>query len=253
MAEPVTDWLTRLIMALVAAFLGLFWGMQAAPPAPTAQVAPAYSLRLDFAPDPAAGTAPDAAQLDTARAVVSERLAALVENGSLAAAEAQLNDSGGIAVLLAVGTAPVEELIPALIAPGRFALLDVSALAQDDPALMTGAVIAASYSALLTNSDVVRADVLPDAVGGLMIQVEITPEAAARLESFTGEHIGSPLAITLDGVVLSAPMIQAQIGSVFVIAGDFSQTEAEALAAAIGAAALEVPLFYASIAVITEP
>jgi preprotein translocase subunit SecD len=63
--------------------------------------------------------------------------------------------------------------------------------------------------------------------------VEMTPEGAERLGVFTANNIGNAMAIVLDGVVLSAPVIQNRVAESVIITGNFTQAEALALAAQI--------------------
>lgn len=66
----------------------------------------------------------------------------------------------------------------------------------------------------------------------------LTQEAAARFERFTGSHIGRPLAIVLDNVVLSAPTIQSKISDSGVINNMGSQESASDLALNLRAGSL---------------
>lgn len=67
-------------------------------------------------------------------------------------------------------------------------------------------------------------------------------EAAARLEEHTATHIGSAMAIVLDGEILLAPTIQAGIGREGVITGNFTQIEAHQLSIQLQSGALPVAL-----------
>lgn len=60
--------------------------------------------------------------------------------------------------------------------------------------------------------------------------------------NYTSAHIGQPMAIVLDGVVLSAPVIQAAIRDQGVITGRFTKDEASSLAVQMQYGALPVPL-----------
>ena len=60
--------------------------------------------------------------------------------------------------------------------------------------------------------------------------------------SFTGSRIGEPMAIVLDGEVLSAPTIQDQLSSGGVISGQFTEDEANTLALQLRSGALPIPL-----------
>lgn len=63
-----------------------------------------------------------------------------------------------------------------------------------------------------------------------LVNFTLTDESSAIFEEFTDTHIGQRLAIVLDGVVISAPTIQAPIVGTGVIVGDFTQDDAEVLA-----------------------
>lgn len=74
------------------------------------------------------------------------------------------------------------------------------------------------------------------------IRFELTSEAADVFGPFTGQRIGQPMAIVLDGVVLSAPTIQAQLTTGGVIEGGFTEDEAKQLALQLRSGALPIPL-----------
>jgi protein-export membrane protein SecD len=74
------------------------------------------------------------------------------------------------------------------------------------------------------------------------ISVELNDAAANQFSAFTGARIGQPMAIVLDSEVISAPTIQAQLGSRFIIEGKFSQEEANTLALQLRSGALPIPL-----------
>lgn len=62
------------------------------------------------------------------------------------------------------------------------------------------------------------------------IEVRLHDDFAEINRKMTGANIGKPMAIILDGEVLSAPTIQAELGSQFVITGSFTQEQARELA-----------------------
>jgi len=74
------------------------------------------------------------------------------------------------------------------------------------------------------------------------IQFQLKPEAADAFGSFTGSHIGEPMGIVLDGVLLSAPIIQSQLTTGGVITGNFTEQEAKQLALQLRSGALPIPL-----------
>jgi protein-export membrane protein SecD len=79
-------------------------------------------------------------------------------------------------------------------------------------------------------------------VGAWYIQFEITPEFQQLFGSFTGASINEPMGIVLDGVLLSAPTIQARLDVGGVIEGEFSENEAKQLALQLRSGALPIPL-----------
>ncbi len=81
--------------------------------------------------------------------------------------------------------------------------------------------------------------------GEWVVTFELTPEGGAILGEFTETHIGESMAIVLDGVVLSAPLIQARLDSEGVVSGGFTQEQAEQLALQLNSGALPIPLVVA--------
>ncbi|HEX3130165.1 MAG TPA: hypothetical protein VH394_22710 [Thermoanaerobaculia bacterium] len=74
------------------------------------------------------------------------------------------------------------------------------------------------------------------------IAFEIAPEAAEAFRKATGDHIGSNLAIVLDGEVLSAPRIYASIAGSGLIEGRFTLGEVEEIAALMASGPLPAPV-----------
>jgi protein-export membrane protein SecD len=81
-----------------------------------------------------------------------------------------------------------------------------------------------------------------DELGQWQISFETTSDGADQFLAYTSSHIGQPMAIVLDGLVLSAPTIQGQISTQGQITGQFTQDEAESLAVQMRYGALPVPL-----------
>jgi protein-export membrane protein SecD len=75
-----------------------------------------------------------------------------------------------------------------------------------------------------------------------VIAFELTSDGAAAFGPFTAENIGQPMAIVLDGVVLSAPRINSRLDTGGVIEGGFTQQEAQQLALQLRSGALPIPL-----------
>ena len=74
------------------------------------------------------------------------------------------------------------------------------------------------------------------------VNFQLNAEGGRRFGRTTAENIGRPFAIILDGTVVSAPVIQAQIFSNGQITGDFSVQETQDLALILRAGALPAPL-----------
>lgn len=66
--------------------------------------------------------------------------------------------------------------------------------------------------------------------GSFIVMLEFASDAEQRLQTFTSEHEGTALAFVVDGTVLSAPIIRDASQGKVMIAGDFSESEARALA-----------------------
>ena len=82
---------------------------------------------------------------------------------------------------------------------------------------------------LVTAQDVSSARVV-DAPGGLFsVDLTFQEEASARMSRATAGHVGKPVAIVLDGRVVSAPVVRSPIGRSALLTGNFTRAEAEAI------------------------
>src|SRR5690606_21715530 len=90
--------------------------------------------------------------------------------------------------------------------------------------VMTGAGLQAAAAQFYNNS--------------WIISFELTPEGSQVFGPFTAASIGQPLAIVLDGVVLSAPTIQDALTTGGTITGNFTEEEAKTLALQLRSGAL---------------
>jgi hypothetical protein len=142
-------------------------------------------------------------------------------------------------------------VLDALLAPGYLEFVDFSAVDSAMVESYIGQVIATSASVarnndnrgqivfptVLTNEDIAFVNAESGEAINIpstyFISVEMTPEGAERLGVFTANNIGNAMAIVLDGVVLSAPVIQNRVAESVIITGNFTQAEALALAAQI--------------------
>ncbi len=94
---------------------------------------------------------------------------------------------------------------------------------------------------LLSGKDLVNAQVNPDSLGRLGVSLEFNNDGARLFEEATARLVGKQLAIVLDDVVISAPVVQDRIaGGHAQITGRFTADEAGRLAIMLKAGALPV-------------
>ena len=82
---------------------------------------------------------------------------------------------------------------------------------------------------LATDADVTSARVI-DTRGQFSIGVRFSDQAAARIRTSTTAHLGKPVAIILNGNVVSAPTLRAPISDSGIITGNFTAASAQGLA-----------------------
>ena len=88
--------------------------------------------------------------------------------------------------------------------------------------------------AALTSQDIASAQVTSDEGKKPAVDVRLTAEGKQKLAKLTGQHVGKPLAIMLDGKVLFAPTIRDKISDgKAVITGNFTKEEAAKIAKGI--------------------
>jgi preprotein translocase subunit SecD len=96
---------------------------------------------------------------------------------------------------------------------------------------------------LLTGDSLVDARVQPDQMGRMIISMEFNRAGARQFERITGEHVRERLAIVLDNIVYSAPVIKDRIsGGHAIIEGSFTPEEAHDLALVLRAGSLPAPV-----------
>lgn len=223
------------------------------------------------------GTAGDWQQDDliVAGQVIERRLAGLGYNEARV-----LVLSDGILVKVR-GVFENEALIDTLVSPSLLEFVDFSGLGEEAPlvgdCILTSAQLAnfgdglscgplevggerrpatsrpngEGYVTVVTGQGLDKAKALHDGLGEWSIRFWLNDEAASIFSDFTASHIGQPLAIVLDGDVLSVPIIQGRIGGEGSIIGNFSREEAENLAVQLRSGVLPVTLKVASIELIT--
>ncbi len=88
--------------------------------------------------------------------------------------------------------------------------------------------------AILANSDIAHAEVMTGGTATTFnVAITFNDAGASKISRATANHIGKPLAILIDGAVVMAPVLRAQITTSAVISGDFTRADAERIVAGI--------------------
>lgn len=85
----------------------------------------------------------------------------------------------------------------------------------------------------LTNADIAKAVAGMDQALDPAIDIEFTKEGARKMAALSADHKNKPLAILVDGKVVSAPVIRAKLTNKAQITGKFTRSEIEALVQAL--------------------
>lgn len=135
----------------------------------------------------------------------------------------------------------VESPDEALALIGQTARLEFRELSSDATESATYADFVATE---LSGSDLKKSDVQFDPqTGQPSVGLEFTPEGGDKFAEITARNIGEPLAIFLDGIPISTPIVQQEItGGSAVINGEFTLDEAKSIAITLNAGALPVPI-----------
>jgi preprotein translocase subunit SecD len=87
---------------------------------------------------------------------------------------------------------------------------------------------------VVSNDDIAQSWVVPDGPDRFGVSVQFLPAGAERMRQATATHVGRPMAILIDGVVVMAPVVRSPINDSAVITGHFTQAEAQRIADGIG-------------------
>jgi len=151
--------------------------------------------------------------------------------------------SGKGSYRIIVELAGIQDVATAISQIGRTAFLEFREINLN---LQEGDFISATstHASGLTGKYLKRAQVLVDQTTSQpQIGIEFTSEGGKLFENITAKNIGRPLAIFLDGQVVSAPVVQDKIiGGKATISGRFSPDEARNLASLLNAGALPAPV-----------
>lgn len=95
---------------------------------------------------------------------------------------------------------------------------------------------------VITGADIRDARPTADSFGAPAVGVTLTAAGGEIFRQFTRQNIGRPLAIVLDGTILTAPVIRDVISTAVVIQGVFTEMEAADPAIVLRSAALPAPI-----------
>ena len=97
------------------------------------------------------------------------------------------------------------------------------------------------YETIIRGADLADAFVSTNQLGQPVVAFRLTDEAADRFFKFTSTHVGQPMSIVIDKVVVSSPVINAAISKEGIIEG-VPPSEVENLVVQLKAGSLAVPL-----------
>src|SRR5262249_52437713 len=88
--------------------------------------------------------------------------------------------------------------------------------------------------AIVTNGDIARARAIENgSAGTYSVAVTLSEEGAAKMVRASSSHIDKPIAILVDGAVVSAPVVRSPISKSAVISGDYTKAEADTIVAGL--------------------
>ena len=88
-------------------------------------------------------------------------------------------------------------------------------------------------TAAATGDDITVARLTVDTLGKPAISIEFSLEAARRMDQVSSTHLGKPMALLVDGRVVTAPLLHDRISMHAIVTGNFSQQEAARIVALI--------------------
>jgi hypothetical protein len=83
---------------------------------------------------------------------------------------------------------------------------------------------------IVTNEDIAFSGVIQDGPDRFGVSVELLEAGAERLRTATSAHVGRPIAILIDGEVVTTPTVRSPVSGSAAISGDYTRAEAERIA-----------------------
>ena len=145
---------------------------------------------------------------------------------------------------LIVELAGIRDAAEAIKQIGRIAHLEFSEVEQTEGSANSETGNIRYLSTDLSGSHLKRAQAVIDPTTYKPeISIEFNDEGSRLFENLTAKNVGKPIAIFLDGALVSAPVVREKItGGQAVISGQFTIPEAQNLASLLNAGALPVPV-----------
>jgi preprotein translocase subunit SecD len=99
----------------------------------------------------------------------------------------------------------------------------------------TGEKVYLHETSVITNEDIRDARVVPAGDDAFNVAISFTLQGAAKMAAATQAHVGRPLAIVVNGAVLTAPTVRSPIRQDTLITGDLTRQQAEEIVAGLTA------------------
>ena len=185
--------------------------------------------------------------MDRAELIIRNRV------DKLGASEASIQRQGSDSILVQMpGVKNRDEALKVINSTGLLEFVDVASI-NDSAAVaaMTDVktatdykLTAGTYTAFMTGKVIKNATVSQDPTnGGIVVNVTMDTAGTKTWADYTTAHVGKQVAIVLDGVVKSAPVVNEPItGGQTQISGKFTADEAKSLATVLQTGALPVKL-----------
>jgi preprotein translocase subunit SecD len=91
---------------------------------------------------------------------------------------------------------------------------------------------------VVSNDDIERSSVIAgETPSHFWIDVRLNASGADKMRRATANHLGKPVAILINGDVVTAPTLKSPIGAAAVISGDYTQADAQRIAGGMTGAA----------------
>jgi preprotein translocase subunit SecD len=108
---------------------------------------------------------------------------------------------------------------------------DSQAPGFDQIQLPTGRTVYLHPQPVVSNADIAAAQVVPGSIPtAFEVEVRFNAEGADKMVRATRGHVGKPVAILIDGIVVAVPVLRSPVRDHARITGDFTRVEAQRIA-----------------------